>query len=116
MGQRDKGENWENVNSKSTGSGTDGIIFWRWRKKSVWNTGSFNCRYQSKLERFFFFQKTRKGHFLKLCFFLQKIVKPKEFLLKKQREDGGQKGYFFEKSSMGYLCIMSNMNIKTPTN
>ena len=33
MGQRDKGENWENVNSKSTGSGTDGIIFWRWKKK-----------------------------------------------------------------------------------
>ena len=68
MGQRDKGENWENVNSKSTGSGTDGIIFWRWRKKSVWNTGSFNCRYQSKLERFFFKKKNEKGTFFEIMF------------------------------------------------
>ena len=69
MGQRDKGENWDNVNSKSTGSGTDGIIFWRWRKKSVWNTSSFNCRYQSKLERFFFFlKKNEKGTFFEIMF------------------------------------------------
>ena len=50
------------------------------KKKNVWNIGSFNYQYQSRLERFFFFfQKTRKGHFLKLFFFLHKIVK-KEFL------------------------------------
>ena len=68
MGQRDKGENWDNVNSKSTGSDTDGIIFWRWRKKSVWNTGSFNCRYQSKLKRFLFFPKNEKGTFFEIMF------------------------------------------------
>ena len=55
MGQRDKGENWENMDYKSTGgNGTSGIIFWRW-KKSVWNTASFNYQYQSKPKSFFFF-------------------------------------------------------------
>ena len=87
-------------------------ISWQWtndvnflkmkKKKIVWNTGSFNCQYQSKLERFFFFflPKNKKGHFLKLFFFLQKFVKPEEFLWK-QTEDGGPKGYRLWKRGVG---------------
>ena len=76
MGQRDKGENWDNVNSKSTGSGTDGIIFWRWRKKSVWNTGSFN-----KLERFlfFFFKKQERDIFWNYVSFFRKLLNQRSF-------------------------------------
>ena len=115
MGQRDKGENWENVNSKSTGSGTDGMIFWRWRKKSVWNAGSFNCRYQSKLERFFFFFKKRERDiFWNYVSFFRKLLNQRSFSKKTKGGWGARKGTSL-KSSMGYLCIIS-MNIKTPTN
>ena len=62
MGQRDKGENWKNVNYKSIGSGI-GVIIWIWRKKKC-----VKHRLLQLLMRLFFLSKNEKGAFFEIIF------------------------------------------------
>ena len=87
MEQRDKGENWENMDYKSTGgNGTSGIIFWRWRKKSVWNTASFNYQYQSKPKSFFFFLNEKGVLWAQRAFGEESMVQPSGLGQRKEME------------------------------
>ena len=71
-------------------NGTIGVIFWRWGT-AYWAELPSIVKNQSKPERFFIWKKKKKkgrSKILKTFFFLENIVKPKEFLQKNKQRMG----------------------------